>query len=266
MKYARKVILILGLLAAVVCSWTGPMDSPATAQVDASLKKAFVTFASARLLSGLMSIAQTAQLDFQPAGIGVSLSPGQMLAPLNELVKHFADLMLLACIALGIQKVLIGICSYWVVSLVLTLVMLAWVVVRFRQVQPPKWLSSAMVLMLMVRFAIPAGLLAAEEVSQKFLAEDYTLAQAAIDRATNDAVRVKIPEPPASDDKSWLPKMPVWVPSIAEVKEQYANVKQAVEQSTEQVVKLMVVFLLQTLLLPLMMLWALFRIVKVSLD
>ena len=207
---------------------------------------------------------QAAQVDIKPAGIGVTLSPGQLLAPVNELVKHFADLMLLACVAFGIQKVLISISGYWVVSGALTVVALAWAACHFRQSHAPIWLSSALVLMLMLRFAIPVAMLGTDALSQKFLAADYTAAQSAIDATTSKAEKVKAPEPPTTDSKSWLPQMSNWIPSLSEVKERYTKMQQSMEQSMEHIVKLMVVFLLQTLLLPLLLVWALLGIARAS--
>jgi hypothetical protein len=264
MKITRHIALFLGLLGVLVCSWIAPMDAPAMTQVDAGLKRALVSFASARALNGFLSVVQAAQVDIQPAGIGVTLLPGQLLAPVNELVKHFADLMLFACVAFGIQKVLISISGYWVVSGALTVVALAWAACHFRQSHAPRWLSSALVLMLMLRFAIPVALLGTDALSQKFLAADYTAAQSAIDATTAKAEKVKAPEPPTSDSKSWLPQMPNWIPSLSEVKERYTKMLQAMERSTEHMVKLIVVFLLQTLLLPLLLVWALLGIARVS--
>ena len=266
MKIARQILLILGLLGVLVCSWIAPMDAPAMAQVDAGLKRALVSFASARTLNGLLSVVQAAQVDIQPAGIGFTLSPGQLLAPVNELVKHFADLMLLACVAFGIQKVLISISGYWVVSGALTVVALAWAASQVGQGFAPRWLSRAFVVMLMLRFAIPVALLATDVLSQKFLDANYTAAQSAIDATNAEASKTKAPEPQASDDKSWLPKLPNWIPSLQEVKERYTKMKQAVEQSTEHIVNLMVVFLLQTLLLPLLLGWAMLGIARLGVE
>ena len=264
MKIVRSIALALVLLGVLVCSWIAPMDAPVMTQVDAGLKRALVSFASARALNGLLSVLQAAQVDIKPAGIGVTLSPGQLLAPVNELVKHFADLMLLACVAFGIQKVLISISGYWVVSGALTVVALAWTACHFRQSHAPRWLSSALVLMLMLRFAIPVAMLGTDALSQKFLAADYTAAQSAIDATTSKAEKVKVPEPPTTDSKSWLPQMSNWIPSLSEVKERYTKMLQAMEQSTEHIVKLIVVFLLQTLLLPLLLVWALLGIARAS--
>lgn len=266
MKTARHIALVLGLVVVLAGSWIAPMDAPAMTQVDAGLKRALVSFASARALNGLLSVVQAAQVNIEPAGIGVTLSPGQLLAPANELVKHFADLMLMACIAFGVQKVLITISGYWLISVALTVVALAWAASHLRRSHAPRWLSRALVMMLMLRFAIPVAMLGTEALSQKFLAADYSGAQSAIDITTADASKGKVPEPPASDDKSWLPKLPNWVPNMSEVKDQYTKMKQVVEQSTEHIVKLMVVFLLQTLLLPLLMIWALFGIARISIE
>ena len=264
MKIVRSIALALVLLGVLVCSWIAPMDAPAMTQVDAGLTRALVSFASARALNGLLSVLQAAQVDIKPAGIGVTLSPGQLLAPVNELVKHFADLMLLACVAFGIQKVLISISGYWVVSGALTVVALAWTACHFRQSHAPRWLSSALVLMLMLRFAIPVAMLGTDALSQKFLAADYTAAQSAIDATTSKAEKVKAPEPPTTDSKSWLPQMSNWIPSLSEVKQRYTKMQEAMEQSTEHIVKLIVVFLLQTLLMPLLLVWALLGIARAS--
>jgi transposase InsO family protein len=68
MKILRRVFLILGLSAVIACSWMAPMDPRATAQVDASLKRALISFASARAIGGLLSVVQATQVDFQKYG------------------------------------------------------------------------------------------------------------------------------------------------------------------------------------------------------
>lgn len=262
MKIAHRIALTLGLLVVLVCSWTAPIDAQATAHVDAGLKRALVSFATARTLNGVLSVIQAAQVDIQPAGVGVTLSPGQLLAPVNELVRHFADLMLLACVTFGVLKVLISISGYWMISALLTVLALAWGAAHVRQGYAARWLSTALVLVLMLRFAVPLAMLGTEALSQKFLAADYAAAQSAIDTTATQASRAKLPERPASDAKSWLPHMPTWVPDTAALKDWYARTMRSVEQSIEHMVKLMVVFLLQTLLLPLLLVSVLYWIAK----
>jgi hypothetical protein len=78
-------------------------------KVDAGLKRALVSFATARALNGVISVVQGTEIVAQPLGVGVTLTPGQLLAPINELVKHFSDLMLAASMSHSAsRKALIG--------------------------------------------------------------------------------------------------------------------------------------------------------------
>lgn len=264
MKIIRNLAVLLGMLVVLAGSWVAPMDAPAVAQVDAGLKRALVTYASARTLSAALSVIQNSQLDIQPAGIGVTLSLGQVLAPLNEMVKQLADVMLLASVAFGVQKILIAIGGYWAISLVLTAVVLAWAFCQYRWGSSPRWLSGALVFVLVLRFAIPLATLGTHLISQHFLANEYKTAQAAIDTTAGEASKVKSPEPSGVEGKSWLPSMPSWVPSVAEIKDRFYKLYQAIERSTEHVIRLMVVFLLETLILPLLLLWAVIRIARLA--
>ncbi|HEY8906844.1 MAG TPA: hypothetical protein VIM63_12470 [Rhodoferax sp.] len=267
MKIARHVVMLVGLAVVLVCSWLAPMDSPAMEQVDAGLKRALVSFATARTLNGVISIIQATQVDVQPGGLGVTLSPGQMLAPVNELVKHFADLMMMAGVAFAIQKLLITISGYMPISLVLTVTVLVWVTLHLRHRNPPEWLSKALVLMLMLRFAIPVAVLGTEVMSQKYLAAEYTAAQTAIDVTAAQASKVKAPERPnAGAAPWWSPKLPNWLPSIPDVKSHFVEMKDAVERATGHMVKLIAIFLLQTLVVPLLLLWGLYGIASVTLQ
>ncbi len=266
MKILRQAALILVLLIVLACSWLKPMDEPAKAQGDAGLKRALISFASARAIGGLLSVVQAAQVDIQPAGLGVTLSPGQLLAPVNDLVKHFADLMLMACVAFGIQKVLIGISGHLLISAALTVTTVAWAAVKLRGHYMPTWLAKSFVILLMLRFAIPVAMLGTNELTQKFLKADYEAAQTAITAEVVKAGSYGVPNPPPAVANGWLPSMPSVIPNLAQIRARYDEMRIALEQSTEHVVKLMVVFLLQTLLLPLVIIWLMYGIARVTVE
>lgn len=260
MKSTRQVLLGVLLLALVVCSWLGPLDTTATEQVDAGLKRALVSFATARVFNGVISVVQGTQVAVQPFGVGVTLTLGQILAPINELVKHFADLMLMASVAFGIQKVLISIGSYWLISLLLSAAVLGWTWFLFREKQAPSWLSRLLVILLMVRYAIPMATIGTEILSQKFLAADYASSQQAIDSSSAEMTRFSSQVAADPDATGLLSKLKV--PTYAELKAHFEKLKKTVTQATEHIIKLMVIFLLQTLLIPILLLWALYGFVR----
>lgn len=154
MQIARRVILVLSLATMVLCSWLKPLDSTAIQQVDAGMRRALISFAAARTLNAVISVAQGTEVSLQPVGFGLNLTPGQILDPVNDLVEQFSNLMLAASVAFDVQKVLIVISGYWMISLVLTTVALGWTWHYFRQ-QPSAWLSRMLVILLMLRFAVP---------------------------------------------------------------------------------------------------------------
>ena len=65
MKDARQVVLAIGMAIIVLCSWLGPLDTPATEQVDAGLKRALVSFATTRALNGVISVVQGTEISAQ---------------------------------------------------------------------------------------------------------------------------------------------------------------------------------------------------------
>ncbi|MDP2816871.1 MAG: hypothetical protein Q8O29_01075 [Polaromonas sp.] len=261
MPSIRRFVLALFMLAAVACSWFAPLDAPAMAQVDAGLKRALVSFATARALNAVISVAQGTALSVQPLGVGVTLTPGQLLDPVNDLVEKFSTLMLAASVAFGVQKALIAMGGYWVISLALTAVALGWAWVHFRRQAPPPWLSRVLVILLMLRFAVPVVTLGTDLLWQKFLAPDYAASQLQIDTSSTQAARLG-PPVAVPDNPGVLDRMKGWLSDTADVKARFEALKLAAEQATEHIIRLIVIFLLQTLVIPLLLLWALYALVR----
>jgi hypothetical protein len=259
MKLTRQIFAAICLALAVACAWLAPIDLPATAKVDAGLKRALISFATARALHGVLSVVQGTQFSAQPLGVGVSLTPGQLLAPVNDLVKNFSDFMLAASVAFGIMKMSIAIGAYWPVSAALTVTAMGWGWLYLRRQRSPGWLSKIFVVLLMVRFAIPLAVLGTDVLWQKFLAADYASTQMAVDGAAGQAVRLN---PPAAVNGSFLERAREWVANTTDVKARFEDIKQTAERVTEHIVKLMVIFLLQTLIIPLLLVWLLYAVLK----
>ena len=97
MYLVKRISVTLLLAALVAFSWFSPLDIVATQQVDAGLKRALVSFATARTLNAVISVAQGTEVAIQPLGFGVNLAPGQVLDPINDLVEQFSHLILNPC-------------------------------------------------------------------------------------------------------------------------------------------------------------------------
>ena len=274
MKINRYALIVILLLVATAFSWVSGLDSKAGDLIDHSLKRALVSFATARTLNAAISVAQETQLSLQPMGVGLTLAPGQALDAVNDLVEQFSDLMLIASVALGIQKVLLGMGGFWVFSLVLTVVAVAWSILALRDQARPRWLSQVLVISLILRFSIPMTAIGTDWVFQQFLADSYAENQQQIRLATDQAQAFEAREstPPVADPKA----RPGWWQGLTEsIDESLSRAKQnldlqakfqQLQQQAEQwaigVINLIVIFLLEVLLIPIVLLWIMFTVIR----
>jgi hypothetical protein len=262
LRSAKRIVLTLIVAALVACSWLAVLDARASQYVDAGLRRALVSFASARALNAVISVAQGTEVAVQPAGVGVIFSPGQALDPVNDLVEQFANLMLTASIAFGVEKVLISVGAHWLVSLLLTLAALAWAAAFLRRQHAPAWLSRLLVVLLMIRFALPVVVIGSDRLFQQFMEADYQASQQGVDAVSTQLDRLDPPAPGAATEPGLLDKFRGWAGAQTDLKARYEQLKHAVDQATERIIKLMVIFLLQTLVFPVVLLWILWGFVR----
>lgn len=259
----HRPLTVAALLVVLSAAWLPRIDDAALAQVDAGWKRALATFAAARALNAVISVAQGTELAVQPAGVGVTLAPGQALDPVNDLIEQFSTLMLMASAAFGAQRVMIGIGSWWPVSLLLSAFVIAWAVMRWRARAPPRWLSQAVIAMLVVRFMVPAVALGSEAVFQLFLERDYRAGQQTLERSSSEIEGLNAERavaPPA--DPTVAERLRRWWSQGGDVGDRFEALKAVANGAVEQVVRLIVVFTMQTLVLPLLLGWALWQLAR----
>jgi len=97
------------------------VDSIAVDYVNAGLERATYAYALARSFNAAVSVVQGSQLQVEPGGVGVSLALGEVLDPVNDLIERFSWVMLVSLISLGIQKVLIEVSPWLSVAVLLGL-------------------------------------------------------------------------------------------------------------------------------------------------
>lgn len=261
-QFMQRAVLAVVVFIMVACSWLVPLDSAANKHVDMGLKRALISFATARALNAVISVAQGTEVAVEPAGVGMIFTPGQILDPFNDLVERFSNLMLAASVAFGIQKLLISIGAYWVVSLVLSITALAWASIYLRQKPSPAWLSRIVVVLLMVRFAVPVVTIGSEVVFQKFMETDYQSSQQVIDTASGDLEKLNPPVAVQNETTGMIESIKGWWSQDSSVETRFEHLKQLAEKSTENIIKLMAIFVLQTLVIPLLLFWGLYGVMR----
>lgn len=278
MKYSRQIVwgLVLGLI--VMGAWIMPLEKVAIEHVDAGLKRALVSFATARALNAAISVAQGTEISLTPVGLGVQLSVGQVLDPVNDIVEQFSQLMLAASIAFGIEKFLISIGAHQMVTLVITIFAGICAYYIFRQKPLPTLLTKILAMMIMIRFAMPLAIIGSDKMFHEFMEKDYTSSQQIIETVSGQLPAMNSTPPPetadgtpqaaddgtpqAADGKSILGKIKDLVTQKVNISPKFTAIQEAAERAIDKTINLMAIFLLQTLVLPLLLVWVLWSIVK----
>ena len=246
MEALRRTLLLALLAIAVAGAWLKPLDDMATAQAKAGFKRAVASFATARALNAVISVVQGTEFSVQPLGIGVTLTPGQMLDPLNDLVERFSDLMLMASVAFGVQLLLLEIGVHWGMSLLLSLAAVAWAWAYLKRKRPSALLGRVLVALLLVRFIVPLAGMASDIVYKGFMQDQYAASQQGIEQSSQ-AIGALVPAEGVASQKWW------------QFSKHLEQLGATIDNTVEHTIRLIVVFLLQTLILPLAVFWILLR-------
>lgn len=257
----KLITIVVSLTAILFCAWAKPLDDFAMQQVDAGFKRAVISFGTARLLGAVISVAQGTDVIMQPVGIGVKFAPGQVLQPINDLVGKFADLMLTATVIFGAMKVLLLIGGNYWSSMAVTGATVLWIWYYWRGRPSPLWLSRLAVILMLIRFAVPVVMVGSDAVFQQFMADDYKSSQSALDVTAGTIESSPMPQASSDNEIGMWEKMKGWVATNIDVPARLKSMAQGATKLVEHIIKLIVLFMLQTLVIPLVFFWALYRVV-----
>lgn len=265
----RSVVTIVLTVGAVLMALLPVADSVGQSHVDDAFKRALVGYALARGLNGVISVAQGTEVAIQPAGVGVNFTPGQILDPVNDLVERFSWIMMLASSSLGVQKVLLSM-SAWNGLLVALLLAGALLIASslLRRLQGLRQvLQRIFLFILILRFMMPAVSVANDWVYRTFLESDYIAASASLEEAQraigniNDDVMAERQEEPSTLLER---ARAIYSQALArvDIDRRLDEYRQAAESISENTIKLVVVFLMQTLVFPLIFMFVMLGLIR----
>jgi len=260
-----KLLWTLATLIVALVATTGWVDTVGDDYAERAFGRALVTFAAARTLNGVISVAQGTEVAVEPAGVGVIFSLGQILDPINDLVERFSTVMLVATSSLGLQNVLLDMTGWWGTSAALLaagallLVTLWW---PGRDTSKAAGIAIRILLVtVFLRFAIPVLIIATNLVFDNFLAAEQTAAVQALEAtsAEIESANEELAPPPAPDD-SIVDRFSTWLDQSLDsldVEARLDTLGERVSKATEHIINLIVIFVLQTVIMPLLFLWLL---------
>ena len=263
--HTRKIIISVATLSLLIIALTGLFDDIGKRYTDESFSRALATFGLARGLNAVISVAQGTEIAIEPAGIGVTLTPGEMLDPVNDLIERFSWVILASATALGVQGFLLEIFSSAVFSFLVTLTIFSSLLLLWRSKPVSAGLRNSVYrvsLMLMIlRFLIPVMAIASEGLYLFFLEPEYveSNSQLAETKETIHQINQKSRNNSRkSGELSWFERLGNNFQSVfdsIQIDQHMESMQNAVENLTENTIRLIVVFVVQTILFPLFFLW-----------
>lgn len=268
-KPVKYSLMALAVVLMVAVSIMKPIDNSSQSQLDSALTRAMIGFGLARTLNGVISVAQGTEFAVQPAGVGVNFSPGEILDPINDLVERFSWVMLLATSSLGVQKILLEVSSWAGISVLLAGAGLFFLLTRMRNSSVARMADIAgklLLVMLLVRFLIPVGSLANDWVYKQFLQPRYEQSSAQLEIASNRIreISTRQTQPEQSDGslKDRAKKFYSSMTSKFDFDGMLDDYKNSAENVSEHAINLIVVFMLQTIVFPLLFLYLIYRLFR----
>lgn len=267
-----QFLLSAFLLTVLVLNFTGTVDRQAKTPIDNAFNRALITYGVVRGINAVVSVIQGTEVSIEPAGIGVTLTPGEVFDPVNDLIEQFAWIVLVASTSLGAQKILVGIGNTQALQLVVGLTIgLALLLVWRRQLFSLAWrviLIRISILAICFRFLIPVLVLANEQVYRAFLDDQYQesfteLKQTEADvQAMQDSENVEVPTDGDDSILSQIGRIYDRTAQSINVNARLAEYEARLGNASEHIIDLIVVFLLQTLVFPVLFLWLGLRLIR----
>ncbi len=218
--------------------------------LDATLLKATASYGVARGLNGMITVVKESSVS---AGFVVegTIAIGQILDPVNDLIERFSWVMLLSIVSLGIQKILMAIGVK--VGIGIFIMSLAALLIGMWALSSPKVGYKLLILAIIIQTAIPITATIGAVVSTVFMQERYAQAEQAITQA-QQAIQEAIGEESGGKEEKWYDKI--------DPRKIIEKVKGRAAELTRHIVNLIILFIFETVVLPLGTLWGLLQVLK----
>lgn len=266
-----KILLSLLALILILAAQLRWIDDIGENYTEQGLKRALVTYGIARGLNGVISVAQGTEVAVEPVGVGLTFTPGQILDPINDLIERFSWVVLASSASLGVQRILIQITSWYWFSILVSLFLFLSVYRMWRQpsqdsIRKSPWLRVAMVLVV-IRFMIPVIAIVNEGIYLVFLQPQYEESRLKLEQTTESMSQqnTAMSSVDTEQELSFVEKVQNMYESATnavDFQRQLDDLKQTAAQLSEDALNMIVVFVVQTILFPLLFLWLSIKLIK----
>jgi len=274
----QKVIITVFLLSLAFFSVsklldTFSFDTFGERYTEEGLTRSLAAFGIAKGLNGLISVVQGTEIAVEPVGVGVILTPGQILDPVNDLIERFSWVMLICTTSLGIQSILLNIFSSFYFSIVVSATLILIVLFIWKDQESSIHLKNILyrlaAFLIILRFFIPLMAITNDGLYKAFLEPTYIESKMQLEQSNNAIASLSDNQKINNEDidKSWYEVMSSSIDSVIDsidVDKYYDQLITEADNLTNHIMDLIVVFTMQTILFPLIFIWLSMKLIKAN--
>ncbi len=274
----HKVIITVFLLLLAFFSVsklldTFSFDTSAEKYTEEGLTRSLAAFGIAKGLNGLISVVQGTEVAVEPVGVGVILTPGQILDPVNDLIERFSWVMLICTTSLGIQAILLNIFSsfYFSIAVSATLFLLVLFIWKDKgaSINLKNILYRLVVFLVILRFFIPLMAITNDGLYKAFLEPTYIESKRQLEQSNAALANLSDNQTINNEaaEMSWYEVMSSSINSAIEsinVDKHYEQLKIEADNLSSHIIDLIVVFTMQTIFFPLIFIWLSMKLIKAN--
>ena len=240
-----RIFITVVLLCIALLSFYTQVDDGAMKIYDETLDRAVYSFAIVKALNAIISVIQSTEINLS-LFVGATVGVGEILDPVNDLVERFSVVMLFASVSIGIQHLLLILGKSLFVKVLLSVgVLISIISLWVNKTSSLKiFLFSIkfVVLVFILRFGAVIFIHATEFIYTEVYAQEYKQSNDYIQGYKNDLEVIR-------NNKQEFDSL--WV-----------KLKSKTEVFSKKVIKLITIFVVTTILFPILFLWFFIFLVK----
>ncbi|MBU0631440.1 hypothetical protein KKA17_02235 [bacterium] len=244
-----KIFLTVFIVLLSFINFSSNVDTAALTLHESTFDRSLAAFAIAKALNAVISLFQGTQLSFTPIGMGVNISIGEILDPLNDLIERFSWIMLAATISLGIQKffLLIGTKLFIQIAFFVSsvfFIMLLWM----KNIKNRTLLNISIRLFIVIfifRFATIIFIYLNQFIYSSLLENDYNSASVTL-TSTNQQINKEFNVEATTAHG---------LKEMFDVQHKLETLRSLIDNASRQIITLSTVFVLSSIMLPLLYIW-----------
>jgi hypothetical protein len=268
------ILMMFSLFSGLDVILEKTIDKSGEKYINDTLNKAIYTYGIARVANGIISVIQSTEVNAAPAGLGMTVGVGEGLDPVNDIIERFSVVMLISTSSLGIQKVLMEIGTWLGFKVLLSLSLLilltgTWIP-EIKQLDLMRMGLNIGILAIVIRCCIPSIGAIGNLVDDLFLSHQYESSTQSLTRLNDDIRNTKLISGdkvrPEAENSGYLEKLKSITNSdgiVSAINEKLATIKDKLADFIPLLIDLIAIFIIQTILLPIFVIWMLKKILEI---